>query len=130
MKRTNTAERLKAIMQIKNISQADIVRMCRPFCEEIGAKMGSNDVSQYVTGKVQPKQKKLTVLALGLNVSEAWLMGLDVPMERDTWANTENIEAGDVIICHRDGKTTKKRLTNEQIAMLQGLLDAIPDVDE
>ena len=44
--------------------------------------MGRNDLSQYLSGKFQPKQAKLTVLALALNVSEAWLMGYDVPRSR------------------------------------------------
>ena len=35
-------------------------------------------VSQYLSGKVVPSQRKLTVLALGLNVTEPWLMGYDV----------------------------------------------------
>jgi hypothetical protein len=39
-------------------------------------------LSQYVSGKAVPRQDKLTVLGLGLGVSEAWLMGYDVPMER------------------------------------------------
>ena len=33
----------------------------------------------YVTGKVVPVQDKLFLLARTLDVSEAWLMGLDVP---------------------------------------------------
>lgn len=44
--------------------------------------MGRNDLSQYIAGKVQPKQYKLTILALALDVSETWLMGLDVPKSR------------------------------------------------
>lgn len=42
-----------------------------------------NDLSQYVSGKVEPRQEKLTILGLALNVSETWLMGYDVRRERD-----------------------------------------------
>ena len=46
--------------------------------------MNKSDISQYVSGKVEPNQDKLYVLAKALNVSEAWLMGYDVPMERSS----------------------------------------------
>ena len=32
---------------------------------------------------MKAKQDKLTILADALNVNEVWLMGYDVPMERD-----------------------------------------------
>lgn len=82
----STAQRLRQIMQERGLKQADILRLCKPHCEEMGVKMGSNDLSQYVTGKIEPGQYKLIVLAKALNVSEAWLMGLDVPRERTTTA--------------------------------------------
>jgi len=39
-------------------------------------------ISQYTNGVYEAKQKALYLLARALNVSEAWLMGHDVPMER------------------------------------------------
>ena len=44
--------------------------------------MNKSDISQYVSGKVEPSQEKLVVLGMALNVTESWLMGFDVPMER------------------------------------------------
>lgn len=83
MPRYTTAERLKQIMSVKNLKQIDIIRLSKPYCEKYKVKLGRNDLSQYVSGKVSPGQNKLYVLAKSLNVSEAWLMGCDVPMERD-----------------------------------------------
>lgn len=40
-------------------------------------------ISGYINGKYIAKQNKLTLLANALNVNEAWLMGYNVPMERD-----------------------------------------------
>lgn len=79
-----TAERLKEILRIKGWKQVDIVNAAQPFCERYGIKLGRNDVSQYVSGKVEPNQHKLTIMALALNVSEVWLMGYDQPMERSS----------------------------------------------
>ena len=81
MKTTGTADRLHEIMRERNIKQIDILRAAEPFCLKYGIKLAKNDLSQYVNGKVEPGQEKLTILGLALNVSEAWLMGYDVPRE-------------------------------------------------
>lgn len=83
MKKENTAIRLKQIMEERQLRQVDILTKCQPFCEKFRIKLGRNDLSQYVNGKVEPGQEKLTILGLALNVNEAWLMGYDVPMERN-----------------------------------------------
>lgn len=82
MKKESTATRLKQIMQERQLRQVDILEKCKPFCQKFDVKLGRNDLSQYVNGKVEPGQDKLTVLGMALNISEAWLMGFDVPMER------------------------------------------------
>lgn len=87
MKRSSTSERLKEIMNKNGIKQIDILNKIQPICKKWGVKMGSNDLSQYVTGKVEPSQKKLSVLAEALNTNEVWLMGYDVPMNKDLSAN-------------------------------------------
>lgn len=83
MKIATTAERLKEIMDKRNLKQVDILEASKPYCIKYGIKLGRNDISQYVSGKVNPSQKKLTILGLALNVSETWLMGFDVPMNKE-----------------------------------------------
>ena len=83
-KKSNTAERLKEIMNQRGLKQIDIVNAAQPFCKKYGVKLGRNDVSQYCAGKVEPNQRKLTILALALNVSEVWLMGYDEPIKPRT----------------------------------------------
>lgn len=78
-----TAERLRQIMQERGLKQADILRLCEPYCKQLNVKMGRNDLSQYVAGKIEPGQYKLIILGRALNVSEPWLMGFDVPRERN-----------------------------------------------
>ena len=78
-----TAERLNEIMTMRNLKQTDILKLAEPYCERYKQKLNKSDLSQFVSGKVAPGQWKLTILGLALNVSEAWLMGLDVPMQRD-----------------------------------------------
>lgn len=83
MKITTTSARLKEIISKRGIKQVDILNAAKPFCEQYGVKLAKNDLSQYVNGKVEPGQEKLTIIGLALNVSEAWLMGYDVPINRD-----------------------------------------------
>lgn len=51
---------------------------------ELSEKTGipKSAISQYMSGYAKPKQDRIYLLARALNVSEAWLMGYDVPMER------------------------------------------------
>ena len=79
----DTAARLKQIMRERNLRQVDIIRMAEPYCQEYKLKLTKSDMSQFVSGKVEPGQWKLVILGKALNVSEAWLMGYDVPMERE-----------------------------------------------
>ena len=83
MKVSNTSLRLKEIMSRRNIRQVDILNAAKPYCAEYGIKLEKNDLSQYVNGKVEPGQEKLTILGLALGVSETWLMGYDVPENRE-----------------------------------------------
>ena len=83
MKERNTSDRLKEIMAKNGLRQIDILNKAIPFCKKYNVKLGRNDMSQYISGKVEPSQKNLTVLAEALEVNEAWLMGYDVPMETE-----------------------------------------------
>ena len=62
MKIATTADRLKEIMDQRNLKQVDVLESARPFCIKYGIKLGRNDLSQYISGKVNPSQKKLTIL--------------------------------------------------------------------
>lgn len=83
MKESNTSQRLRYIMNSRGLKQVEILEKCRPFCEKYGVRLAKNDLSQYVSGKVEPKQDKLSILGLALDVSEAWLAGYNVPMTRN-----------------------------------------------
>ena len=83
MKKENTSIRLKQIMNNRNLKQVDILDMTKPYCVKYDVKMNKSDISQYVSGKVEPNQEKLFILAKALGVNESWLMGFDVPMKKE-----------------------------------------------
>lgn len=78
----NISIRLKRIMNDRNLKQVDILELARPYCERLDVKLTKSDLSQYISGKVEPGSKKISILGMALNINEAWLMGYDVSMER------------------------------------------------
>lgn len=64
------------------ISEALRIRNMKPveLCEKSGVKKAS--LSHWMKNNWQPKQKPLYKMAIALDVSELWLAGYDVPMER------------------------------------------------
>ncbi len=95
MKKEHTSIRLKTLMSERNLRQIDILDLVKPYCIQHNIKIGKSDLSQYVNGKTEPKSDKVGILALALNVSEAWLMGYDVPRNREF---TEDMPPYDNII--------------------------------
>lgn len=83
MKTSSTAQRLKQIMSERGLRQVDILEACQPYCEKYNTPLKKNDLSQYVSGKTEPRQDKLSILGMALKVNEAWLMGYDVPMREN-----------------------------------------------
>lgn len=67
------ANRIKEGLKIRNIKQSDL-------CSLTGIPKSA--MSQYISGNFKPKQDRIYLISNALNVSEAWLMGFDVPMER------------------------------------------------
>ena len=68
------ADRLKMALEIRGMKQADIIERTH---------INKGALSSYISGRYNPKQDNIYLLAKALNVSEAWLMGADVPMDRD-----------------------------------------------
>lgn len=101
-------------MEERNLKQIDILKLAEPFCKKYRIKLNKSDLSQFVNGKVVPGQWKLTILALALNVSEVWLMGHDVPMERDVHTNSK-----DYIV---------ESLTDESLSIAHAYLKVSPAV--
>lgn len=67
------ADRIKEALEIRNMKQIDLVEK---------TKIGKSSISTYISGAYEPKQKNIYKIAKALDVDEAWLMGLDVPMEK------------------------------------------------
>lgn len=68
----STGKRIEEALNARGMKQIDLARE---------TDMGRGAISQYVSGKVTPKQDKIYLMAKALLVSPTWLMGYDVPMD-------------------------------------------------
>lgn len=66
-------KRIRQGMELRGMKAVDLVQ---------ATGIGKSAISQYISGKYEPKQVAIHKIAKALNVSEAWLMGYDVPMQR------------------------------------------------
>lgn len=67
------SERLQIAMDKRKIKQIDLARV---------ADVNQGALSRYLKGSYEPKSATIYKLALALDVSDMWLEGCDVPMER------------------------------------------------
>ncbi|MCI8545606.1 MAG: helix-turn-helix domain-containing protein [Clostridia bacterium] len=68
------ANRLKEILKIRNMKQVEL-------CEK--TKLSSGLINKYLKGKAFARQDKLSILAEALDTNEVWLMGYNVPMDKN-----------------------------------------------
>ena len=69
----STADRLRQALEEANMKQIELSR-----CTGIDRSA----INRYLAGTYEPKQDAIHKMAQALNVSEMWLWGYDVPMQR------------------------------------------------
>ena len=98
--KVSCGSRIKEALLLRGMQQQDLVRL---------TGIGKSGISQYISGKYVPKQNATHAIAKALNVSEAWLMGFDVPIQR--------------------GETIKTAVTEEEHRFLK-LINKLDDADK
>lgn len=74
--------RLRIALKNNNMKPIDLVNKTH---------LSKSLISGYLNGKYLARQDKLSILSEALNVTEAWLMGYDVEMQRNSKKNESNI---------------------------------------
>lgn len=57
-------------------------------------KIPKSSISQYMSGYAKPKNDRIYLMAKALNISEAWLMGYNVPKEKEQPASEPPLTEG------------------------------------
>ena len=106
------ANRIRQGLSMRDMTQTDL-------CRKTGIPKSA--MSQYCNGSLVPRQNRTFLIAQALDVSEAWLMGFDVPAEKK--ATPVSVEEDGRV---RDFVNLFGKLTAEQqsliIAQIKGIL--------
>lgn len=110
--------RIREALVIRNMKQVELA-------EKSGIAKGT--INNWLNNRYQPKQKPLYKMAKILDVSEMWLAGYEVPMERPE-AQTKNDELVQLINEIRNNDDLKNlflsicTLSSDQRNMIQGMV--------
>ena len=74
------ANRLKMALEYNNMKPVELANKTH---------INKSLISNYLSGAFKAKQDKLDIIARTLNVSEAWLMGYDVDMDREWFSDSK-----------------------------------------
>ena len=114
MKLSNSKERIKELLSVYGISQAE-------FCKRTGIK--SSALSNYLKGTREPRQDKIAQIADTFGIDPAWLMGYDVSMQREVqvtnrllmyYTKLSELSAADQELIFNQIDFLKGRKTNEE----------------
>lgn len=109
MKNVDFKVRLKQAMDARDMKAVDL-------CNKTGIPKGA--ISYYLNGKSEPKADRLYTIAKALEVSEAWLLGYDVQMER-TSAQKNNDTLASIVV--------RMRTDSSFFAAVQALYNLDPE---
>lgn len=121
MKNPEMKNRIDEALKIRGWKRADLAKKTG-IC--------SSTISNWANQKYQPKQKSLFILAQALNVTELWLAGCEIPMERpaerikmETLAHSINIVRKDERLSNLLINITK--LNENQLSMVESMVNEL-----
>lgn len=85
MNKETCGTRIKKALSIRNMRAIEL-------CNKTGIPKSA--MSQYINDRFEPKQDRVYLIAQALDVTEAWLMGYDVPMKseaRKEFSKSDNL---------------------------------------
>lgn len=88
MKSSNSKERLMELMRLFDLKQTDIAKR---------TGLDKSTISYYLSGKREPAQDNIFIIANTFNVDPAWIMGYDVPMVNKSFQESVNDKFSDEI---------------------------------
>ena len=123
MKKEQLHNRLQTAMDARGMRAVDLI-------DKTGIPKGT--LSYYLSGKTKPKSDRLYIIAEALDVSEAWLLGYDVPRQR-TEHQKKNDQLAKLIVKMRtddDFYNTVVALANLSEKQYRGVQQLVSAFDE
>ncbi len=118
--------RIEEALRIRGMKQVELA-------EKTGISRGT--INNWLKNKYQPKQKALYTLAKALGVSEMWLAGYDVPMERPAAQVKMDALAQVVNVIRKDERLTNlvinlSSLNEAQLATVESMVNELAKVNQ
>lgn len=117
--------RIREALNIRNMKQVELA-------EKTGIAKGT--INNWLNQRYQPKQKSLMAMAKALDVSEMWLAGYDVPMERPV-AQKKSDELTQLIFEIKEDEDLKDlftsicNLSNDQRKTIESMVNELSKVN-
>lgn len=114
-------DRLRLALDKRNMRAVDLM-------EKAGVPKSA--ISFYLSGKSKPKADRLYKIAQALNVSEAWLLGYEVPMDRSEESKKTDKLAELVLKMKNEDKffqtvASMAALSDEQLDLIDKLVSGL-----
>lgn len=110
-KKYTFSQRLRELLQIFDIKQTEL---------SIKTGISKSSISHYLKGDWEGKQDAVYKIASAFGISEAWLMGVDVPLYPVPPVDAIELDIGNIIHSRR----TELDLTMKQVADAVGVSEA------
>lgn len=108
--------RIAQALNIRDMKQSELCKL---------AKVPKSSLSLYLSEAYEPKQDRIYAMAKALNVSEAWLMGYDVPMEKEKALEQTELSEGERIWLQLYNKLSER--TREAFITMADAFDRLPE---
>lgn len=114
-------DRLRIALEKRNMRAVDLM-------DATGVPKSA--ISFYLAGKSKPKADRLYKIAQALNISEAWLLGYDVPMDRSEESKKTDQLAKLVLKMKNDDRffstvSSLADLSDEQLDLIDKLVSGL-----
>lgn len=114
-------DRLRIALEKRNMKAVDLMD---------ASGVPKSAISFYLSGKSKPKADRLYIMAKALKVSEAWLLGYEVPMDRSEESKKTDKLAELVLKMKNEDKFFKTvasmaALSDEQLDLIDKLVSGL-----
>lgn len=113
------AIRIRQAMELRDMKAVDLASQ---------TGLSNSMISRYLSGEFEPKQKALYKIGTVLNVTEMWLAGYDIPMDRTPFQidQAQRVDAyNDKLIRDQSILNKFNKLTDEQQSLVEALIDQL-----
>lgn len=112
------SQKLKELRLNKGITQTE-------FAETFNIANGT--VGNWETGKREPDYEMLSRIADFYGVTVDYLLGRD---QKAKPAENDRLEENTILLAMRDGGVKKRKLTSEQMELIEKMIEQMPQADD